>query len=57
MKASTTQDFNWYRKVSKYEIDANLVDWNELMKEKDRQNRINIGKRKEESGGAAEKKN
>jgi uncharacterized lipoprotein YddW (UPF0748 family) len=52
----TTQDFNWYRKVSKYDIDANQVDWNDLMKEKDRQNRINISKRKEEGGAATTKK-
>lgn len=44
----TKQDFNWYRKVSKYEIDSNKVDWVDLQREKERQNRKNVGDRKQE---------
>jgi hypothetical protein len=47
----TAQDFNWYRKVSKYDIDSNQVNWLELQREKDRQNRKNVGTRKTESSG------
>lgn len=53
----TDQDFNWYRKVSKYDIDANQVDWVDLMREKERQNRKNVGDRKREQGGVKEKIN
>ena len=32
----TDQDMNFYRKVSKYDLDQNKVDWNALLKERER---------------------
>ena len=37
--------------MSKYDIDANRVDWNDLAREKERQNRKNVGDRKTEKSG------
>ena len=38
---TSKKDRNFYRKVSKYDIDRLQVDWKELMRERDRQNKVN----------------
>lgn len=42
-KAAPTskKDMNYFRKVSKYDIDRLQVDWRELMRERERQQKAN----------------
>lgn len=50
------RDMNFYRKVSKYELDRLKVDWKELMRERQRQMKSNQEIMKEEQGKAKQKK-
>ena len=43
---------NFYRKVSKYDLDRLTVDWKELMRERQRQMKANQVIQKEEMGAA-----
>ena len=49
-KTDPITDENWFRKVSKYDMDSLNVDWDELNKEKQRQVTYNGKKRQEVSG-------
>lgn len=40
-------DYNFYRKVSKYDLDKLCVDWSEYQKERERQNTVNAAYKKE----------
>lgn len=53
---TTSQDFNFYRKVSKYDLDRQSVDWSALLKERERQNTFNGKKRESEQGQAVRAK-
>lgn len=44
------EDTNLYRRVSKYELDNMTVDWQKLMKEKEKQQTFNNGEGKKVVG-------
>lgn len=52
----TSQDFNFYRKVSKYELDRMSVDWSALLKERERQVTKNGKSREKEQSERVRKK-
>ena len=49
-------DYNFYRKVSKYDLDKLCVDWTEYQKERERQNTINAAHKKDNQNKETEMK-